>query len=425
MRKLLIRAILVLLVAAGGAALLYRQELSRLAFAASLFSGAEQYENFGRIAEIFPTARVPAPREAILFPTGTSALLPETFLFEGTELSVPAFLANTDTSALLVLQEGQILFEEYWLTGGRDVRWLSMSVAKSFISALVGLAIEDGRIGSIEEPITTYLPELKGSAYGDVRIKDILQMSSGAAWDENYGDPSSDINRFARILAIGGGLNEFATTLEREREPGTFNRYNSTDTQVLGWLLVRTTGRPIAEYMQEKLWTPLGMESDAYWIIDNDGMEMAFGGLNATARDYAKLGELYRNDGRFRGKQIVPADWVRASVTPDAPHLLPGDHELTDYPIGYGYQWWVPDGSEGEFAAIGVYNQFIYVNPTLDLVIVKLSANSGYATEPDGSEDKELETIELFRAIGAALVPFTPSPSQAEMRKGGVSDTQE
>ena len=408
MRKWTLGTILVLLVVAGGAAILYRQELSRLAFATSLFSGAEQYETFGRIAELFPTARMRAPRRAISFPRGAPTSLPETFLYRGKQLSVPEFLEATDTSALLVLQDGRVRFEEYWLTGGRDVPWLSMSVAKSFISALVGLAVEEGRIRSIEDPITTYLPALEGSAYDGVRIKDILQMSSGAAWDETYGDPDSDINRFGRILAIGGSLNEFATTLAREREPGTFNQYNSPDTQVLGWLLVETTGRPIAAYMEEKLWVPLGMENDAFWMIDSDGMEMAFGGLNATARDYAKLGELYRNDGRFQGEAILPAHWVRASVTPDAPHLLPGDHELSDWEIGYGYQWWVPEGNEGEFAAIGVYNQFIYVNPTRDLVIVKLSANSAYATEPDGSADQEFETIEFFRAIGSQLAQLAP-----------------
>lgn len=160
--------------------------------------------------------------------------------------------------------------------------------------------------------------------------------------------------------------------------------------------------------MEEKLWVPLGMENDAFWMIDSDGMEMAFGGLNATARDYAKLGELYHNDGRFQGEEILPAHWVRASVTPDAPHLLPGDHELSDWAIGYGYQWWVPEGNEGEFAAIGVYKQFIYVNPTRDLVIVKLSANSNYATEPDDSADQEFETIEFFRAIGSRLAQFAP-----------------
>lgn len=230
-------------------------------------------------------------------------------------------------------------------------------------------------------------------------------MSSGARWNEDYSDPTSDINRFGRIMAIGGSMNEFAATLEREHEPGTLHHYNSVDTQVLGMLLRESTGRTIADYMTEKLWHPLGMESDAYWMLDSESMEMAFGGLNATARDYAKLGELYRLGGRWEGRQIVPRAWVHASVTPDAPHLTPEAKAESDFPVGYGYQWWIPAGDEGEYAAIGVYNQFIYVNPSRDVVIVKLSAFSDYATSLDDSAYREIETIEFFRAIGEHLGP--------------------
>ena len=166
-------------------------------------------------------------------------------------------------------------------------------------------------------------------------------------------------------------------------------------------LLSRATGQSVTAYLQEKLWHPLGMESDAYWMVDDFGVEMAFAGLNATARDYAKLGELYRLKGKWRGKQIVSKEWVEASVTPDAPHVMPNVHE--EYPLGYGYQWWVPESTEGEYLAIGVYNQFIYVNPSRDLVIVKLSAFSDYATSAEESAYREIETIEFFRAVGAQL----------------------
>ena len=315
------------------------------------------------------------------------------------EIETENFLQRTDTSALLILKNGEIQFEQYWLTGGEDVQWMSMSVAKSFISALVGIAIRDGHINNIEEAISDYVPELKNSPYNNVRIKDVLQMSSGASWDENYSDPESDINRWAKIFALGGSFDEFIQTLSNDFEPGTINHYNSMDTQALGMLVNRATGKSITNYMTEMLWHPMGAVNEGYWLLDSEGMEMAFAGLNATARDYAKFGELYRLDGELNGQQIVPKSWVKDSITPDGPHLTPGDNPLSDYPLGYGYQWWVPGGDEGEFMAIGVYNQMIYVAPESSMVIVKLSANSSYGTAEDTDMASELETIEFFRAI--------------------------
>lgn len=369
----------------------------RMAFVTSLFSGAEQYERFNRLAEVFPNHHLAASSQPRRFPLGKEMLLPATYDHAGVTRDTGTFLRETDTAALLVIRDGQLVTEQYWLTGGPDVHWMSMSVGKSFVSALIGFALQDGYIDSIEDPITRYVAGLKGSAYDGVRIKDILQMSSGARWNEDYSDPESDIMRFIRVFGSGASLNAFAATLQREHPPGTVNYYNSTDTQTLGWLLRTVTGMSLAEYTQRKLWEPLGMESDAYWITDDSGMEMAAGGLQVTARDYAKLGEFYRLGGVSQGKQLLSADWVQASVTPDAPHVMPG-HDPT-YPLGYGYQWWVPPGDEGEFSAIGVYNQFIYVNPTHKVVIVKLSANSGYGTTPDDSSWREMETLSLFRSI--------------------------
>ncbi len=403
MKKILLGAAAFIVVAALGTGLYFKREIERATFAASLFSGAEQYENFNRMAEMFPVATMPAAPVVFEFGEGETIQLPSSFAYKGVTVRTADFLSETDTSAILVIQDGKVRFEQYWLTGARDVNWMSMSVAKSFVSAAVGIALEEGLIRSIEEPITAYAPSLAGSGYDGVRIKDILQMSSGAAWNEDYSDPDSDINRFGRIMALGGSMNEFAATLKQERSPGTVNHYNSMDTQVLGLLLLKATGRTLTDYMSEKLWTPLGMESDGYWLIDDQNMEMAFGGLNATARDYAKLGELYRLGGMWNGRQIVPAAWVQASITPDAPHLTPEAKANDPFPVGYGYQWWIPAGDEGEFSAIGVYNQFIYVNPTHNLVIVKLSANSNYATSQDEEAYREIETFELFRAIAEVL----------------------
>ncbi|MEM7741262.1 MAG: serine hydrolase [Pseudomonadota bacterium] len=400
MRKVIYGAAAFGLVAAAVTGVVFKDRFDRARAVGSLFTGAEQYQNFHRYQTIFPHTVMDASPRPFQFPDGAKVELPSSFVYSGQTIDTDVFLSETDTAALLVIDDGQVRFERYSLTGGRDVPWISMSVAKSFISALVGIAVSEGLIGSIDEDITSYVPELAGSAYDGVRIKDILQMSSGARWNEDYSDPNSDIARFGQIFALGGSLDEFAGTLERAREPGTFNLYNSTDTHVLGMMLVRATGQTISHYMEEKLWRPMGSESDGYWLLDGEGMEMAFGGMTATARDYAKIGELYRLKGVLNGQQIVPTEWVAASVTPDAPHLQPGkNNPATDFELGYGYQWWIPEGDEGEFSAIGVYNQFVYVNPTSGTVIVKLSANSNYGTSDDESAYRELETIEFFRSI--------------------------
>jgi len=374
----------------------------RLAFVTSLFTGVEQYESFNRLAEIFPHHVMRASSSPYTFPRGAAIGLPATYQFHGETRSTQTFLEETDTAALFVLSDGAVVYENYWLTGGPDVNWMSMSVGKSFVSALVGIALAEGHIDSIEDPITDYVPSLAGSAYDGVRIKDILQMSSGARWDEDYSDPESDIMRYGYTFGTGASLDEFTATLVREREPGTYNYYNSTDTQALGMLVVAATGRSLADYAGEKLWQPLGMERDAYWITDDHGMEMAAGGMQVVARDYAKLGQLYLQGGQWRGTQILPAAWVHDSVTPDAPHVMPGVDP--EYPVGYGYQWWVPQGDEGEFSAIGVYNQFIYVNPAKQVVIVKLSANSGYGLTDDDTSWREMESFEFFRAISNQVV---------------------
>ena len=370
----------------------------RLSWASSLFTGVEQYQNFNRVYEFFPTSELIPSNTPLIFEHGPSIELPSHFIFQDNLINVNEYLSRTDVTALLVLKDGTITYENYWLTGGESVKWLSASVAKSFISALIGIAIDQGYINSVDDTVTVYVPQLKDSAYDGVRIKDILQMSSGASWNEDYSDPNSDINRSVRIFALGGSLDEFTASLKNEKKPGTFNRYNSTDTQVLGMLLREATGISVTQYMQKMLWDPIGAEDNAYWLLDSENMEVAYGGFNATARDYAKLGELYRLEGNINGTQIVPSNWIQASITPDAAHLMPGENTLSDYPLGYGYQWWIPDDS-GDFMAIGVYNQFIYVSPQNNVVAVQLSANNIYGTNEELSTLSEFESISFLKAI--------------------------
>ncbi len=366
-----------------------------------LFSGEPQYETFCRMQKLMPTTEMPAAANPFVFPEGRPVGLPTDYDFEGSTRNLHVLLGGTHTAALLVLKDGVIRHEQYWLTGGRDVQWMSMSVAKSFISALVGIALAEGFIRSLEDPIDTYAPALSASAYGGVRIKDVLQMSSGARWNEDYSDPESEIFRLSEALGPGGSFDRFMAAMPRARTPGTFCMYNSADTQALGMLVAGATGRLIADYMREKLSDPLGMESPGYWIVDSAGREMAYAGLLLTARDFAKLGELYRLGGAWNGRQLVPADYVSASIRPDAPHVAPGGPWVGDHVFGpgYGYQWWLPAGDEGDFSAIGVYNQYVYVDPARGVVIVKLSANPAYGTTPLENTNKDLENIAALRAI--------------------------
>lgn len=369
-----------------------------------LFTGKPQHGNFGRFKDMLPVSRMAASTAPYQFTDGQTLALPRTYSFAGEEKRTDTFLSETDTSCVLVLKQGMVVHELYRLTGGRQVQWISWSVAKSFVSALVGIAVAEGAIRSIDDPISDYIVVEPGSAYDGVSIRDVLQMSSGARWNEDYADATSDVHRLGATMAGAMSLDTFVATMVAESKPGTVCRYNSGDTQALGALLVHATGRSLTDYMHEKLVEPLGFESDAYWLVDGTGMEMAFAGLNMTARDFAKLGELYRNKGQWNGRQIVPEEWVSASVSADAPHLQPGQPILADHPLdlGYGYQWWLPNGDRGEFSAIGIYNQLVYVDPSRGVTIVKLSANPAYGTTMDESTNREMENIAFLRAIAAA-----------------------
>ena len=303
----------------------------------ALFTGEPQFETFSQMQKFLATTEMAPAAQPFDFAEGAPMRLPVAYDFEGERRSLHALLGGTHTAALLVLKDGAVRYENYWLTGGRRVQWLSMSVAKSFVSALVGIAEAEGLIASLEDPITRYAPGLANTAYDGVRIKDVLQMSSGARWNEDYNDPTSEIFRLSEAMGGRGSFDTFMTGMVRQRQPGTLCMYKSADTQALGMLVSGATGRSLADYMQEKLCAPLGMESPSYWIVDSLGREMAYAGLLMTARDFARIGELYRLGGVCAGRQVVPAAYVTASVTPDAPHLLPGAPYVGDHVFGMGY----------------------------------------------------------------------------------------
>ncbi|EAS47508.1 hypothetical protein GB2207_01852 [gamma proteobacterium HTCC2207] len=379
-----------LLVIGGFFALPTVQSLYRVVH---LFDADRIVENFRSADQLGATRIMTASSEQRPYPSGAAIELPDGFIFDKQMRSTEQFLADSWTTGLLVIQDDRIVYERYSLGHSESTRTISWSMAKSFISAMIGIALDEGSIASIEQPVDFYVPELQGSGYETVRIKDVLQMSSGIAFNEDYGDFNSDINRWGRGFALGSPQDKFAASLTRGREPGTLNHYVSIDTHVLSMVLSRATGKSITGYMQEKLYQPLGMEYDGYWLVDGAGKEMALGGLNLTMRDFAKLGSLYLNHGELDGKQIVPANWIAASTVADAPHLQPAEGDF-----GYGYQWWLPLSDDGEYMAMGVYGQYIYINPSKSMVVVKLSANPRY-NDISYVPSSDFSHLAFFRSI--------------------------
>mgnify|MGYP002011179306 FL=1 len=361
----------------------------------TLFDEDKIIENFRSVAEFWPTRSLTQAKVPYIYTYGDSLNVPSSFAYNDQKLGTQQFLKDSWTTGLIVIQNDEIALEDYYLGNSAVTQNISWSMAKSFISALIGIAVNEGHIKSIEQSVDAYATSLVGSGYEGVSIKNVLQMSSGVAFNEDYGDFYSDINRWGRDFSLGNSQDAFAATLKNDIEPGTVNHYVSINTHVLGMVLTQATGRSITDYMQEKLYNPLGMEHDGLWIIDGQGMEMALGGLNLTLRDFAKLGSLYLHDGTFNGQQIVPASWVADSRTMDQPHLLPGND------FGYGYQWWMVGGDSGEFMAMGVYGQYIYINPETNTVIVKNSANPFY-NDTSYIPSSDFAHLALFRALSAA-----------------------
>ena len=369
---------------------------------------ALNFENFGdtylKMNQYFDTKEIYNSDDIFLFRKREPVKLPNEFVYDDNIFNTKKYLDSSYTQGLLVLHKDSISFESYYLGQKKDTRHISWSVAKSFVSALMGIAIEEGYIKSIEDNVEKYLPELSSSGYNGVKIRELLQMSSGIKFDETYSDSLSDINRYWIGFVLGDSQDKFAATLKNDITPGTFNHYVSINTHILGMIIVRTTGKSLTEYLEEKIWKKIGMEHNGYWLVDGYGMEMALGGLNATVRDYAKMGKLFLDSGRWKGKQIVPEEWVLESTSINAEHLEAESNNSAHPNIGYGYQWWIPGtsekyGNEEEFMAIGIYNQFIYVNRTTNTVIVKTSANRNYYDRFNNPYAGKHGAIELFREI--------------------------
>ncbi|MDN3638789.1 serine hydrolase [Simiduia curdlanivorans] len=378
---------------------LFSTEIRQLYHTVHLFDADVIVHNFSHMRDIAPSKVIPRKGPVNRFAVDEKPL-PDLFQYQGEARNLSEFLADSSTTALVVIQGNTLTHESYYQgTQATDYR-ISWSMAKSFLSAIFGVAVEAGAIKDLNAPVTDYVPSLKGSGYDGVTIKNVLQMSSGVYFNEDYGDFNSDINRFGRVMALGGSFDEFAASLTSGREQGTFMHYVSIDTHVIGMVLRAATGKSIVDYFHENLWSKIGSEQDAIYITDSTGEPMVLGGLNLISRDYARLGMLYRDKGVVNGQQVIPADWIEKSITPDAPHLMPGKRDSANTKLGYGYQWWLPENPDQEFLAIGIYGQYIYVDRKHDVVIVKNSADRNFMA--NNYENTDI-AIAAFRAIAQSL----------------------
>ncbi len=375
------------------AAFIYREELERLYRVNTLFEEDRIVSNFSNMRTMF--LGVDVPRSGDVFEFGAAArALPESFTGPDGVLETAAFLKRTRTTSLLVVRADAIEFEKYFLGTEAEDRRVSWSVAKSFLSALLGIAVGEGKIESLDDPVIKYVPALKGSAYDGVTIRQAANMASGVKFNEDYADYNSDINKMGRELALGGSLDEFAARLSERIGPGGEKWvYVSIDTHVLGMVLRAATGQPVADYMAEKLWSKIGAEDDAYYLTDGHGAAFVLGGLNMRTRDYARFGRLMLADGVLDGVRVLPEGWARESTAQSAPQA---DASNSRGIYGYGYQWWLPPGADDEVFGVGVYDQYLWFDRKAGVIIVKTSANRAFR---DNNARARLETIALFRAI--------------------------
>ncbi|MEP7382227.1 MAG: serine hydrolase [Gemmatimonadota bacterium] len=351
---------------------------------------------FRNIDRLFPTRGIEAGPTSSALPARAQPLPPVTFESKGATHSIEDYFRDNRVAAILVLDHDSIALERYFFGNSQQTRWMSMSIAKSITSTLIGAAIHDGAIGSVDDSVTHYVPALEGTAYEGATIRDVLMMSSGVKWIETYTDSTSDRRHLleAQISQVPGSALSVMAKLPRAASPGTRNNYSTGETQVAAEILHGAIHRSLSSYLSERIWQPMGMEAEARWWLDSpDGIEIGGSGISATLRDYGRFGLFLLHDGVANGVRILPEGWAQKAGS--AKMLRDGTR------LPYGYMWWIPPSAaarrDGAFAAEGIHGQYVFVDPAAKVVIVVWSAQP----KPTGGE--VYDDLAVFDAIVAAL----------------------
>nr|WP_315484252.1 serine hydrolase [uncultured Undibacterium sp.] len=359
-------------------------------------SPAIAVNTFRNIDRLFPSNRIVKSVKPKALPVAAKQLSQLYFNDRGQKISLDQYLEWNQVAGLLILKDGQIQLEKYRYGNSAQTRWMSMSIAKSITSTLIGAAIKQGKIRHIDDPVIKYIPELKESAYQQVTVRDVLTMSSGLRWNEAYTDPRSDRRKLleAQIAQVPGSAMRVMASLPQASVPGSRFNYSTGETQIAAQLLRNAIGMPLSAYLQERIWSKYGMEADATWWLDSpNGVEIGGSGFSATLRDYGRFGLFMLGGGLAAKELILPTAWTYEAGTPK--RLRQGDF------IPYGYLWW-PVNSEqgfqdGAYTAVGIHGQYLYLNPRNNLVIVVWGAQ----VKPTGSA--VVDDQAFFAAVSAQL----------------------
>lgn len=326
----------------------------------------------------------------------------------GMKVGIGDFMDRNAVSGLLVIKDGTVVTERYGLGLRPHERWSTMSTVKSMTATLVGVAIHDGAIGSLHDKVTRYVPAVSGSAYEDVSIRDLLTMSSGIEWNEDYADKQSHVNRYSKSLADGvpGGVFKLLRGLPRVHAPGTHWHYNTGDTFLLGAALRSAVGMPLAQFMSRRIWAPCGMEFDAFYTLESpDGLEIGGSRAGIALRDFGRFAKFVLDEGRVNGVSMLPDGWNDEA---NAKSFAFSDADKASLPMtrsasldGYGYSWWIAE--DGALAAAGFAGQRIYINRKERLAIITLAAFPQAKYSGPGDHDRLAEVVTFTEAVKAAL----------------------
>ncbi len=376
--------------------------LKRLLRVNSLFEARNITGNFTDMRSMFFHIDIPVDRSNFEPLPKNPQSLPDIYSHKGRKFSLVDWQQERAVCAMVVLKNSAIAYEQYLQGTNAEDRRISWSMSKSILSATMGVLHDQGALPHFATRIGDIIPKLRRSAYANATLRNVLNMASGVAFNEDYLDYHSDILRMGRVLALGGSMDQFAADMTLIAwTPGQYSHYVSIDTHVLGMVMRAVTGRRTDDLMRELLFDPLGLEHPPYFLTDGLGEPFVLGGLNMSTRDYARFGLLFAQNGQMGGRQIISSDWISASTRQSAPPPDPDTSVTPTGELGYGYQWWLPpDAEDGEFFAIGIYGQYIYVNTTLQVVVAINSADRQFR---DGEGAVALQNIAVFRQVAAAL----------------------